>query len=73
MEWISVNDKLPEAVGGRLLPFDSTAVLAYRSHPVSCVGIEYYEHDSKRWSDDDQYEGEITHWMPLPEPPKNEG
>ena len=70
MEWIDVNERLPEATGHVIFPDESLGVLVYRSSPVDCVSIEYYEHDLKRWSDDDQYEGQITHWMPLPEPPR---
>ena len=58
-EWISINDKLPERNG------------RYLTH--CCVGgrslvcILYY---NKYYGFD---EDTVTHWMPLPEPPKMKG
>ena len=63
-EWISVKDRLPE---------DNTNVLVYRGSLISVytyIGHNEWEDDYGYWSrtDDDG----ITHWMPLPEPPKEE-
>lgn len=68
-EWISVKDRLPET---KVDSFGDTSdyVLAYRCHPVGCVDIEYYDKGLNRWNGDNQYDGHITHWQPLPEPPK---
>jgi len=71
MEWISVKDRLPES---------ETRVLTYW---LECVEIGYLTiPEDKRfipyWCDsgDEQpcyakiNENTVTHWMPLPEPPK---
>lgn len=62
-EWISVKDRLPENVKEGLL-------IALRWGEVD---IGWYE--DGRWGSQfvDEYEdGEVTHWMPLPQPPKGE-
>lgn len=62
-EWISVKDRLPENVKEGLL-------IALR---WGAVDIGWCE--DGRWGSEfvDEYEdGEVTHWMPLPEPPKGE-
>ena len=54
MEWISVEDRLPEETG----PY-----LVYRKenpYPTTRIWVAEYW-DSKTT---------ITHWMPLPDPPK---
>lgn len=59
MKWISVNDRLPEETSDYLV-FDGEmccTVAAYKN------GI--WEVFADFWSPD-----EITHWMPLPEPPE---
>lgn len=62
-EWISVKDRLPENVKEGLL-------IALR---WGAVDIGWCE--DGRWGSQfvDEYEdGEVTHWMPLPRPPKGE-
>ena len=64
-EWISVKDKMPE---------NDTRVLAYCKD--RCI------HDVKwRWADNAWHDkgsaavylaGFVTHWLPMPEPPKEE-
>lgn len=63
-EWISVKDRLPE---------DNTDVLVYHGSLISIYS--YMGHNE--WEDDYGYfsrtdDDGITHWMPLPEPPKEE-
>ena len=56
--WIPVTERLPE---------ENTAVLAYRKSGfnVESRGHKYWDNDGfSTWS--------VTHWMPLPEPPKGE-
>lgn len=63
-EWISVKERLPE---------DSTTVnLCTRS---KIVGTGFYNKYTKSWVQ--YYSGgsisvDVTHWMPLPQPPKGE-
>lgn len=62
-EWIPVKDRLPENVKEGLL-------IALR---WGAVDIGWCE--DGRWGSEfvDEYEdGEVTHWMPLPQPPKGE-
>ncbi|MBR1749926.1 MAG: DUF551 domain-containing protein [Ruminococcus sp.] len=64
-EWISVKDRLPE---------DGEEVLIYST--TNEISMCYYDEDTHRFNvvDSDLYWNEIsvTHWAPLPEPPKGE-
>ena len=64
-EWISVDDRLPEI--GR-------SVIVYNA-PAKCAAEAMYKGEGRflqfRWSARLQ-EHEVTHWMPLPQPPKGE-
>lgn len=70
MEWISVKDSLPETTSNGTFR-SSNYVLIY----PDCVKARYEEALDKRWTQwyspfiDDTLE--VTHWMPLPEPPKD--
>ena len=57
-EWISVDDRLPE-------PFES--VLVFRDGKIS---IDYNEENG--WFAYDLNGKRVTHWMPIPQPPKGE-
>ena len=57
MNWISVKDKLPE-------PLEDVLV-CHTCGKVTC-SYKLYAGD---WSLESLY-GPVTHWMPLPEPPK---
>ena len=62
-EWISVTERLPESGKEGVL-------IALRWGEVDIGWCE-----DGRWSSEfvNEYEeGEVTHWMPLPEPPKGE-
>lgn len=72
MDWISVKDRLPEMIptkGGKAY---SDAVLVWTSGKKAMVaiwdGIDFLCATSfwEAWGE------KITHWMPLPEPPKGE-
>lgn len=57
MEWISVKDKMPYNSGYYL-----TCCNTYRAYKPN---LSYYSREDKSF-----YDAGITHWMPLPEPPK---
>lgn len=73
-EWISVKDKLPD-FSVRVLCLDSkgkiiiaqlSEIKAIESSTGKNILHEWFENKSY-----DYYYDSITHWMPLPEPPKN--
>ena len=62
-EWISVTERLPEKG-------EESVLIALRWGEVDIGWCE-----DSRWRSEfvNEYEdGEVTHWMPLPEPPKGE-
>ena len=73
-EWVSVDDKLP--------PYNHN-VLVYRPNMAMKILVDnygaYYGEDDDEWHEGWARYGEdihnnplITHWMPLPQPPKGE-
>jgi hypothetical protein len=72
-EWISVKERLPE---------EDVAVLTYGqvlNNPPEVIGVRRrYNGDQEwkhTWESEDGFiyrEDDVTHWMPLPEPPKEE-
>lgn len=62
MDWISVEDRLPE-------DSDWLEVIVNAGDCVTCC---WYNPDDDEWLLDPErvFDGEVTHWMPLPEPPK---
>ena len=65
-EWISVEDELPE-VGGYV-------VCIAKTNPFSRFMPMVARIEKNGWVNPmtEQYISEVTHWMPLPEPPKGE-
>ena len=66
MNWISVKDRLP-LCGGRYLVFRPY----YHYDGSGDVAVCYFDVWTDTWCDDDEMlsEGDVSHWMPLPEPP----
>lgn len=61
-KWISVKDRLPE---------DFEDVLTFEDG--ECYRVNSISQLTKYWWDSDEgFERHPTHWMPLPEPPKEE-
>lgn len=64
-EWISVKDRLPEEKVNCIVHYKH----AYcENDDYWAIGICFY--DGKKFQIDWAYK--VTHWMPLPEPPKEE-
>ena len=65
-EWISVKDKLPDAGG--------YVVCIAKRNPFSRFMPMVARIEKNGWVNPitEQYISEITHWMPLPEPPEEE-
>ena len=65
-EWISVDDRIPENSGNYLVvhrnKYNGNTSIAIEAY-IKCRVGEW-------WSNDYVYD--VTHWMPLPEPPKKE-
>jgi len=54
MEWISVKDRLPEALR-------TVLIYSSKTKEVHCIQWQKFTHEMFL---------EFTHWMPLPEPPR---
>ena len=65
-EWISVKDMLPEAGG--------YVVCIAKRNPFSRFMPMVARIEKNGWVNPitEQYISEVTHWMPMPEPPKGE-
>lgn len=63
-EWVSVDDRLPEAGG--------YVVCIAKRNPFSRFMPMVARIEKNGWVNPitEQYISEVTHWMPLPEPPK---
>ncbi len=68
MKWISVDDKLPDDDKNYY-----ESVLVYCAYGACKEFDDAYLTDNKTWLDE-KYNAQIpvTHWMPLPEPPKDQ-
>lgn len=64
-EWISVEDRMPEEHSGEVLIFDINKTI-YLASPLKCKRFMTTCFGSMRTIE------EITHWMPLPDAPKEE-
>ena len=75
MNWISVMDKLPEEREEFGNTSDKVIVSYIDSENENFVstGYTFYYEDIRYWNVDDESSVKtnwVTHWMPLPEPPK---
>lgn len=62
--WISVTERLPEK--------DGTFITAYSKGGVSQNWYMTFHRGGGKWYQNSEDTGEVTHWMPLPEPPKED-
>jgi hypothetical protein len=68
MEWISVNDRLPEE-NTEVLGVESETNF-FRTHVIMCKRLSGLWLDLMWFDEIDGYQtANITHWMPLPPPP----
>lgn len=80
-EWISVKDRLPEKkpimIATTAYQNSSDFVIVYIDNVTwpyrrKIVTLGRYDYDCEDWKIKNAYRGIVTHWMPLPEPPKEE-
>lgn len=62
MEWIKVEDELPEKLSN---------VLVYGMDGMPYTAWAFYSSESRFVGRNEFYDN-VTHWMPLPEPPPKE-
>jgi hypothetical protein len=62
MDWISVKDRLPEED-------DDYLVYGEDHRGFIFTGCDWFVVDCKDWWNNPH--GQVTHWMPLPEPPED--
>lgn len=67
-EWIPVTERLPERTGSYIVHTDRGAVCTARFYRNLPTGLEY---ENPHWNNS-RLNKHITHWMPLPEPPKED-
>ena len=61
-EWISVKDRLPESEEERVL-----VRIKYKELIYGVPSLDTDRYKNNNWVRYGEY---VTHWMPLPEPPK---
>ena len=64
-EWIDVKDGLPKKIGRYIVHTRNLTGYAPLEHNVFVAKSIFDDFAIKYWEDN-----EVTHWMPLPEPPK---
>jgi len=74
--WISVKDRLPEAVeedvNGKITFSDFVLVYLVYDDGFTYITVDKCNPDKKCWLHEIPSEGcKVTHWQPLPEPPKD--
>jgi hypothetical protein len=80
--WIPVEERLPDTMKDKSAYSGWSAEIAPSDDVLCYLGSEkrqtvaWYSHTFEEWTTVDEntvYKyGEVTHWMPLPEPPKEE-
>lgn len=70
-EWISVNDRLPEKLNENNQVYLTEKVIGYDGESAYIGQFKVYNYDGFcTFFDGNCFRGNITHWMPLPLPPK---
>ena len=67
-EWIPVNERLPDDSGLTLVRVD----FSMWDEKVNVPSLERYVNEEKAWFCDGAKLTNVTHWMPLPEAPKED-
>ena len=67
--WISVKERLP-SVGDKVIVAIREEI-GYTRYDYTNTG--WYSGNGEKWVVEDEYCSWVTRWMPLPEPPEEEG
>ena len=74
--WISVNDRLPKNMANKVLVCCKNGYVGFGHYEKFRGNEVWYNLENDRpftdWNLDDCETYEVTHWMPLPEPPEVE-
>lgn len=73
MEWISVKDRLPKIEEEVLVSYlidtpDDTILRSQKVDWIHCIR-QYHDYQEIDWASGTE-DIDVTHWMPLPKPPK---
>lgn len=76
LKWISVSEKLPNKITNKVIVLCENGYVGF-GHYEKFHGTEtWYNLESQKpftdWNLDDCYTYEVTHWKPLPQPPKED-
>lgn len=67
-QWISASDRFPERTGSYIVCTDKGAICTAKFYSDFPTGFRYKE---QHWNNS-RLNKHITHWMPLPQPPKGD-
>ena len=71
--WISVKDRLPEKLNENNQVYLTEQVIGFGDECAYVGQFKVYKYDGlMTFFDGENFRSDITHWMPLPEPPKEE-
>jgi hypothetical protein len=75
-EWIDVNDRLPEENVVVILSEDGNFETGWYGHGTEYMSEKlftgFFIHNTGYDGDSAHSQGNVTHWQPLPEPPKED-
>ena len=72
-KWISVNERMPEKLNENNQSYLSEYVIGFDGERYRVGQFKVYKYDgSCEFFDGYGFTDKITHWIPLPEPPKEE-
>lgn len=69
-KWISVNDRLPEKKGFYLVNVEDRVASHQRGSVEIGECFSTVKQVNKKLQEGIKFHDYVTHWMPLPEPPK---
>ena len=68
-QWISVEERLPDRLPAKFANWSKEVFVAVKRGREYRAYVDRYSHIYKTWG---AFGGEVTHWMPIPELPKEE-